>query len=525
MKILIADSVDKQCIDILKNEGFEVVDWSGSSVENIIKEIATADGLIVRSQTKVTAQMLEAAPMLKVVGRAGAGVDNIDVPAATRRGVLVMNTPGGNTISTAEHTMSLMLSLARNIPQANQSLREGKWDRKSFSGVELFEKTLGIVGLGKVGTEVARRSLALGMTVIAFDPIHSSESAAKLGIELVNLDQIFKRSDFISIHSPLTAETKDLINEKTLSRCKQGVRIINCARGGIVNEHDLLRALENGHVAGAALDVFQEEPPRDRSLILHPHVVATPHLGASTEEAQEKVALQIAHQIADFLKERGVTGAVNGEMIRYMFRKEFRPYIELAERLGRLLSQLKVGDLRSVTIMVNGTFLHELSTVLGSVLIKGIFEKMLSEPVNYVNALALAKERGITVHVVQGDDHILYANVIGVEYETAKERRKFSGTVFGNSDLRIIGIDEFHFEMRPYGIFLLYSNLDRPGMLASVSNILANAKINIGGLSLGRYTGGTTALTIIALDETPSQEVITKISTVDGVSDVRLIFL
>ncbi len=309
MKILIADSVDKQCIDILKKEGFEVVDRSGSSAENIIKEIATADGLIVRSQTKVTPQMLEAAPMLKVVGRAGAGVDNIDVPAATRRGVLVMNTPGGNTISTAEHTMSLMLSLARNIPQANQSLREGKWDRKSFSGVELFEKTLGIVGLGKVGTEVARRSLALGMTVIAFDPIHSAESAGKMGIELVGLDQIFNRSDFITIHSPLTPETKDLINEKTLSRCKQGVRIINCVCGGIVNEHDLLRALENGHVAGAALDVFEEEPPRDRSLILHPRVVTTPHLGASTEEAQEKVALQVAHQIADFLKERGVTDA------------------------------------------------------------------------------------------------------------------------------------------------------------------------------------------------------------------------
>jgi len=525
MKIFISDPVDEQCVDLLKQEGFAVVYQPGLDAGNLKSALADADALIVRSQTKVTAGILESAKKLKVVGRAGAGVDNIDVDAATRKGVVVMNTPGGNTISTAEHTLSMMFALARNIPQANQSLREGKWDRKKFTGTELNGKLVGLIGLGRVGSEVAKRCLAFGMDVIAYDPLVSSESAAKLGVRLAELPEIFQTADIISVHSPLTAETRNLINAKTLAQCKKGVRIINCARGGIVHEKDLLQALESEQVAAAALDVFEQEPPADHSLIRHPHVVSTPHLGASTEEAQEKVAIQIAHQIADFLLGRGVSGSVNGDIVRYTFRKEFHPYFTLVERMGKLLSQLKNGVLRSVVLTVNGAYLHELTSLLGAAFFKGVFSDVLTEPINYINALAIAKDRGISVSLQQADDHVLYANVISVSYETTKEQRSFAGTVFGTSDERLIAMDGFHLDIRPQGILLLYSNVDRPGMLARVSGLLAQAQINIGGLSLGRYPGHARALTIIALDDLPPAHVLENIAKEEGISDLHLITL
>ncbi len=523
MTILVTDAVDEQCIAVLEGEGFAVDYAPGISASEIKKRIATADALIVRSQTKVTSDLLDFAGMLKAVGRAGAGVDNIDVSAATRRGIIVLNTPGGNTISTAEHTFSLMLSLARNIPQANQSLRGENWERKKYTGVEIFEKTLGVMGLGKVGSELATRALSFGMVVVAYDPLLTSEKCLQRGIQLVELDELFERSDFISLHTPLTPETKGIINTKNLQKCKKGVRIINCARGGIVNEKDLLAALEEGRVAGAALDVFENEPPGDFSLIRHPHVVATPHLGASTEEAQEKVALQISHQIADFLKERGITGAVNGDLIRYAFRKEYRPYFELAERMGNFLAQLKLGELKSVILTVNGSYLKETSQSLGAALLKGLLTPLF-EPVNYLNATTMAKERGISMQVREAEEHGHYTNMLAVQYETTREHRTFAGTVFGSSDVRLVGIDEFHFEIRPEGNLVLYSNVDRPGMLAKVSSVLANARINIGGLSLGRYKGGK-ALTIISLDEMPPKETIDEIARLEGVSDLRTVIL
>ncbi len=522
MTILITDSVDQSCIDILKSEEYDVDYRPGILPEEIQKIIENADALIVRSGTNVTAEILASARKLKVVGRAGAGVDNIDVDAATRRGIIVMNTPGGNTVSTAEHTVTMMLALARNIPQAHRSIQEGKWERKKFIGTELYGKTLGIIGLGKVGMEVARRCSAFSMNVIAFDPLLSPENMAKSGVEPAGLDDIFRRSDFITVHSPLTKETKNLIGEKSLQKCKRGVRIINCARGGIVDEQALLFALTSGVVGGAALDVFETEPPHNSPLVNHPHVVVTPHLGASTEEAQEKVAIQIARQVVDALNGRGVAGSVNADIIQMAMKEELKPYVELAEKLGKLIAQIVHGKLKSIVISVNGEILTNSSQVLGAALLRGLLARMLFEPVNFLNAPILARERGITLYHRPADHDDLYANIFSVRYETDKEQRRFSGSVIGGKDVRIISIDGFRFEIKPAGILLFYSNMDKPGILAAVGSILAKANINIGGLSLGRYGPGQQALTVISLDNPVSEQILNEISSLDAVSDVQI---
>src|ERR1051326_3501543 len=521
MKVLITDAVDPQCIEILKQEGLEVDYAVGGTPDQIRERISSADALIVRSSTQVTAELLEAGKLLKVVGRAGGGGDNIDGDTATRRGIVVMNTPGGNTVSTAEHTISMMLALARNIPQASQSVKEGKWDRKTYVGTEVQGKTLGVIGLGKVGAEVARRAACLGMKVLAFDPAQSKEFATKIGAELVGFTDVLKGSDFVSVHSPLLPETKGLIGEHALQQCKLGVRIINCARGGIVDEQALLKALEAGKVAGAALDVFEKEPPVDSPLVSHPKVIVTPHLGASTDEAQEEVAIQIAHQVADALHGRDISGSVNADIVRIAMQTGASSYLYLAGKLGQLLSQLKEGNLRSIVISVYGKVLRDALPAVSAAVLKGVFEKVLVEPVNLLNAPMIARERGISVQLRQSDEHGLYMHVLSVEYQTEKEQRQFSGTVFGADDARIVGIDEFHFEIKPEGNLLLYHNIDRPGMLASVSSILAKSNINIGGLSLGRLGPGKKALTVVSVDTKIPHPVPAQISRLDGVSDVK----
>ena len=523
--ILITDDVDRQCVDILEAEGFRVEYHPALGPAEILKAVEPVEGLIVRSRSRVTSHVLEAGKKLKVVGRAGAGVDNIDVAAATRHGIIVMNTPGGNTISTAEHTLSMMLALARNIPQANQSLREGKWERSAFVGTELYGKTLGVIGLGKVGSEVSRRASAFGMKIVAFDPAQSEEMAGKVNAQLVGLPDLLRQSDFITLHSPLIPETKGLIGKESLALCKHGVRIINCARGGIVDEAALLGALESGAVAGAALDVFEQEPPSNTPLIRHPNVVVTPHLAASTEEAQEKVAIQIARQVADFLQGRGVSGSVNADSISLGLKDELRPFLLLGEKLGRLVAQLKDGKLKSVTVSASGEPLGEFLPALGAAVLKGAFEGVLDEPVNYLNAPVIARERGIGVQLVRESALLRYAQVLSVRYQTEKESRHFSGTLFGEKDLRIVGIDGFHFEMNPDGHLILYSNIDRPGMLAAVSSLLARAHINIAGLSLGRFESGSRALTVISIDTPAPEAVLKEIALLDGVSDVKMITL
>jgi D-3-phosphoglycerate dehydrogenase len=525
MNILITDQVDAHSVDIYRNEGFTVSYRPGMPPDELLAAIAGVHALIVRSQTRVTAQVIERGKELKIIGRAGAGVDNIDIDAATRRGIIVMNTPGGNTVSTAEHTIAMLLALARNIPQANASVREGKWERKSFVGTELFGKTVGVVGLGKVGSEVAKRLVGFGVSPLAYDPVLTQESAAAMGVELSDLAGVLQRADFITIHSPLVQETRHLLNARSLALCKKGVRIVNCARGGIIDEGALLEALDSGQVGGAALDVFEKEPPGQTPLTQHPKVVVTPHLGASTEEAQEKVALQIAHQVCDALKERGIAGSVNADVIQYSLRRELKPYLGLLEKMGRLVCQLHEGELRSIALSVSGKGLHDYQSVLAAAFLKGLFQDLLSEPVNYVNAAAIAKDRGLTCYTLLEEGHQRYSPLLTIRYETRSGKHEVSGTIFGERDPRIVSIDGFHFEFSPEGNFLFFSNLDRPGMLASVSAVLAGSQVNIAGLSLGRYGPGKQALTVVWVDTPLSPAILQEIASIDGVFGVKSVIL
>lgn len=525
MKILISDQLEQSCIDILVNEGFEVDNKPGLPAEELKKIVGEYEGLVVRSATKVNADVISSATRLKIIGRAGTGVDNIDVAASTRKGVLVMNTPGGNTISAAEHTVSMLLSLARNIPQAHGSLVQGRWDRKKYTGVEVYEKTLGVVGLGKIGREVASRCQAFGMKVIGYDPVLASEIAAKLNIELVSLEELYRRSDFITVHTPLTKETKALLNDETFPKCKKGVRIVNCARGGIIDEAALLRGLQSGQVGGAALDVFEQEPPKDNPLLQHERVVVTPHLGASTEEAQEKVAIQIAHQLADALKGRGYVGLVNGAALQLTMNEELRPYAMLAEKLGSLAAQLSPGKIKSIAVTTSGELLSSSMELLKAGVLKGVLSHVLPEPVNFVNAPFHAAEMGLAVREERDTRGGNAANLLRLKLQTEDGEREVAGTVYGSSAIRLVQIDDFRFELNPEGYLLVYNNIDKPGMLARVGSILAEHEVNIAGVSLGRTAAGANALTIMNVDGDIPQEALNTLLNQKGVSNLRVVRL
>ena len=524
-RILVTDNVESSCKEILVSEGFDVDQKPPFKPGELKDLIGGYEGLIVRSSTKVTASDLDAALRMKVIGRAGAGVDTIDVEAATHHGIVVMNTPGGNTISTAEHTMSLLLSMARNIPQAQASLLSGKWDRKTYVGTELLGKTIGIVGLGKIGREVALRCKAFGMTTIGYDPLLGPDQATRIGIEVVALDELFARSDVITVHTPLNDETRNLIGARQLSMCKNGVRLVNCARGGIINEEALLAALESGKVAGAALDVFVKEPPGDHPLLKHPKVVATPHLGASTEEAQDKVARQIAMQLADFLKGRAVSGAVNADALAQSLRKEIQPFVQLAEKLGMFQAQMLSGSLETLTVKCAGSLLSTAGELMTSAVLKGFLSLLVSGPVHLISARIKARERGIAISETVESEAAPYTNVLSVECGSSGVVRSLAGTVFGAGSLRIVQIDRYHFEIVPEGHLLLYKNIDRPGMLASAGAILASQGINIGGLALGRLGPGDLALTVMNVDSPIPGGVLEMLQKLDGVSEVRALRL
>ncbi len=520
-KILISDAIDKKCASILEQAGFEVTYKPGMTPEQLINEIGNYNSLLVRSETKVNSELISKMAHMEIIGRAGTGVDNINVDAATRRGIIVMNTPGGNTISAAEHTMALMLSMCRSIPQANISIRDAKWERKKFQGTELFGKTLGIIGLGKIGREVGLRSKSFGMKVIGYDPLLSAEAWSKLGIELVNLDKLFSLSDIISVHVPLSPETKHLISTETLNKCKDGVKIINCARGGIVNENDLLAALDSGKVYAAALDVFEKEPPDfSHKIFNHPKIICTPHLGASTEEAQEKVAIQIAEQISDFFTHSKMAGVVNSSGLESISNTEIFPYVKLAESLGKIYAQMMGNPLRQININLSGAMLHASSALLSAALLKGLLTRLLTENVNFVNSTFLAKEMGIKINETKSGENLNYTNLLSVEFLSDKEKRFFAGTVFGSNEIRIVKIDDYLLEVKPEGHLLFYSNIDKPGMVAAVGRVLAEAKINIAGLSLGRLEAGKDALSIVNVDNEIDESVVNKISELEGVKNV-----
>lgn len=524
-RILIADAVDERAREVFAADGLEAVYRPEISPEELLDAIAGFSALVVRSRTAVTAEVLAAGRALRVVGRAGAGVDNVDLDEATRRGIVVMNTPGGNTVSTAEHTLSMLLALARNIPAADRSVKAMEWRRSAFTGTEVAGKTLGLIGLGKVGQEVAARAIALGMRVLASDPLVTDEACRKIGAEPTDLPGLYRRADFISIHTPLLPETRNLIDAASLRLCRPGVRIINCARGGIVNERDLVAAIDGGIVAGAALDVFEKEPPDDRALLTHPKVICTPHLGASTGEAQEKVAIQIARQVSDFLLDRAVTGSVNADLIRIAMRGEMAPVLDLCHRMGRMMAQLHTGPITGVRAVVRGPLPEDAGDAVLASLLRGLLSSLLSENVNLVNAGVLARERGLTASVAREAEGGRYPTEIEAECVSGATRRSIGGTLIGARDVRIISLDGYHFEARPEGHLLCYYNLDRPGMLARVSAVLARHGVNIADLSLGRRKPGKKALTVVATDEPVTGEILREIAEIEGISDIHAIRL
>jgi D-3-phosphoglycerate dehydrogenase len=527
-KILITDAVDPVCVSLLEAAGLEAAIHLKRTPEELAMLAGEAEGWIIRSGTRITASLIEAAPRLKVIARAGVGVDNVDLEAATRRGVLVINAPDGNTLSTAEHTLAMLMAVSRHIPQANASLVAGRWERSPFTGSELYEKTIGIIGVGKIGQAVAERVRAFGMTVLGYDPVLSRDVAERLGVELVPLDDIWQRADFITVHTPLNEATRGLLGPETLARCKRGVRIINCARGGIVDEAALLEALHSGQVGGAALDVYSTEPPPPglEALIRHPKVVATPHIAASTDEAQGKVAVHVTEQLIHALRGEPVTSAVNGMAIRMAAHREVQPYLKLAEKLGLMVGQLGGGTLERLLVRCQGDVPQRYAEVLTVAAVKGLLSLFQSGTVNLVNAPVLAAAHGLRVDTqVANPRDTPYTNLIEVELTTHADKQQAGGSIFGTDDLRIVQIDGYPLEVRPEGWLLVYRNIDRPGMLAQVGRLLAEAEVNIGALALGRTEKGAMALTVISVDEPVPAAVLHEMNLLEGVAGVRQLWV
>jgi len=512
-KVLVADPVSERGVAELRGAGeLDVTVKTGLKEDQLLEILPEFSALVVRSQTKVTARLIEAATNLRVIGRAGVGVDNVDVDAATRRGVIVMNTPGGNTISTAEHTFSLLMSLARKIPHAHASIRAGKWDRKSFEGTELYDKTLAILGMGRIGTEVARRAMAFGMRVLAYDPYLSQSRARSLQVELVeNLDDVLPRADFITMHMPATPETHHMLGAARLAKCKRGVRIINCARGGLVDEAALYDALQSGQVAGAALDVYEKEPPpADFPLRELPNVVLTPHLGASTAEAQESVGIEIAQAIRAALLNGEIRNAVNMPALDAKTLEIIGPYLSLAEKMGRLLSQIAPKRCERLNINYSGKVAEVDTAAVSRAVLKGYLLAACGREVNQVNAPALAANLGIKVTESRVSAPGEFTDLIEISAGCNGDAVSVAGTFFGSTP-RLVKINNRHVEAKPEGVLLVLENRDRPGIVGMLGSMLGAAKVNIAGMSLSRNEAGGEALTVLNLDTPPSEAVLEKL--------------
>lgn len=525
MKVLVSDNISPNCVEILKNAGLEVDVKVGLKAEELKACIGDYHGLVIRSATKVTAEIIDAARNLKVIGRAGSGLDNVDKAAATKKGIVVMNTPGGNTITTAEHTIAHIVSLARKIPQATMSMKAGKWDKKKFMGVELFNKTLGIIGIGNIGSQVAKRMQAFAMNVIAYDPFLSGDQAKTMGIEKVDLEEVFKRSDFITIHTPLTPETKNLINKDTIKLMKQGVRIINCARGGIINEKDLYDAIVEGQVAGAALDVFEKEPPENNPLLTLDNVICTPHLGASTKEAQENVATAVAEQIVDYLVNGTIRNAINFPSIPADQVSRLQPYINLAEKLGGFAAQIFEGGATEITIEYQGDASKINTAPVTIAAIKGFLTPILEETVNFVNAPIIAKERGIEVKELKTSDEGDYQSMIALRLRAKDKESYVAGALISKKDPRIVCIDKFKVEIVPEGELLFMYNNDKPGVIGNIGTLLGKNKINIARMHFGRETPGGTAISVVSIDTHASQKIMNEIKKLPNILSIKQISL
>jgi len=519
-RVLISDPMDPKAAEIFRAGGIEVDERPDLSPDELRAVIGDYDGLAIRSATRVDAELLAAAGKLKVIGRAGIGVDNVDIPAATARGVVVMNTPFGNSITTAEHAVALMFALARELPAADSSTQAGRWEKNRFMGVELTSKTLGLIGCGNIGSIVADRALGLRMKVVAYDPFLTAERALELGVEKVELDQLLARADFITLHTPLTDQTRNILSAENLAKTKKGVRIVNCARGGLIDEAALKAALDSGHVAGAALDVFVEEPARDNPLFGAPGLVATPHLGASTTEAQAKVAIQIAEQMADFLVRGGVTNALNMPSLSAEEAPRLRPYMALAEQLGSLVGQVEGRRITGVAVEVEGAAAQLNQKPITGAVLAGLM-RVHSDTVNMVNAPFLAKERGLDLREIRHDREGDYHTLVRVTVDTPDGPRAVAGTLFGNAAARLVDMFGIAIEAELHGEMIYIVNEDAPGFIGRLGTLLGEQGVNIATFHLGRREAGGEAVALVSIDGHIGPEVVTRLEEISGVKRVK----
>lgn len=518
--VLISDKLSPLAQNVFERRGIDIDINVGLERNELIEIIGNYDGLAVRSATKVTSKVVGAAGQLKVIGRAGIGVDNIDIEAATAQGVIVMNTPFGNSITTAEHAISLMLALARQIPAANESTQAGKWEKSKFLGVEVTNKTLGIIGCGNIGSIVADRAIGLKMRVVAYDPFLSPERAADLTVEKVELDDLFARADFISLHTPLTEKTKNIIDAEALRKTKPGVRIINCARGGLVVEEDLKKAVLSGHVAGAALDVFSDEPAKNNVLFNVPNVICTPHLGAATTEAQENVAVQVAEQMSDYLLSGAITNAINFPSISAEEAPKLKPFVKLAEQLGSFAGQLTESGLKGIRLEYAGDVAEMNTRALTAAAMSGVLRPILQDA-NMVSAPALAKERGISLEEVTRGQEGAFGTYMRLTVITERQERSVAGTVFSDGKPRIIQVKGIEMEAELGRNMIYTTNADKPGFIGAIGSLFGRNNVNVATFNLGRDKPGGNAIALIEIDEPISKEVLQEISTLPHVMQVK----
>lgn len=520
-KVLISDALSESSIRLFEQRGVDVEydPGLGKTPDKLRAMIGEFDGLAVRSATRASADLINAGKNLKVIGRAGIGVDNIDIPVATAAGIVVMNTPYGNAITTAEHTIAMMFSLARQIPQANQSTHEGKWEKSKFMGLELYSKTLGVIGCGNIGSIVADRAIGLKMHVIAYDPFLTEKRAVEIGVVKVDLDTLLRRADFISLHTPLTDQTRNVLNRENIAKTKKGVFIVNCARGGLVDEAALLTALDEGHVAGAGVDVFKEEPATAHPMFGHPLVIATPHLGASTREAQENVAIQIAEQMADYLMRGAVTNALNMPSISAEEAPRLRPFITLAENLGQFAGQLTETSIKAIEVVYAGGVAKLNTKPLTAAAVAGVLKPMLEE-VNVVNAPLVAKERGVAIAETYRDDANSYESVIRLRIVTERQQRSVSGAMFGPTP-KVVEIKDVEMEASFAPHMLYVTNEDKPGFIGNLGATLGEAGLNIATFNLGRSGPGGDAMALVAVDEPVSEAVLEKVRALPHVTQAK----
>jgi len=521
MKVLVSDKLGEIGVQMFRDEeGIDVDVKTDLTPEELKGIIGEYDALVIRSATKATADLLESADNLKVIGRAGIGLDNVDIPAATKKGIAVMNTPGGNVVTTAEHAIAMMMALTRNIPQGTSSLKGGRWDKKLLQGREIFNKTLGVVGLGNIGSIVANRARGLKMNVIVYDPNVVSEKIEKAGFKSVSLDELYEKADYVTVHVPKIKNTIGLLNKEAFAKMKDGVMIINCARGGIIDEADLYEALKSGKVAGAALDVFETEPPGQSPLFELDSVIGTPHLGASTREAQTNVAVAVAEQIIELLKNDTVINAVNVPSVTGELLKKLNPYLTIADRMGRLQAQLIKGPIKEVIIEYTGDFQGLDMSPVTTALINGLLSPLVKEAVNAVNAPVIAKEMGIKITETTSQESDDYTNLITVKVITTEMTNIVAGTIFGKNDARVVRLNNFRLEIIPEGHLALIHNLDKPGAIGSIGTILGENNINIGRMQVGQEEDGERNIIFLRVDTPLPDEVVKKLSDLPMVKSV-----